>query len=472
MSVSVNNSYTADMRTALSSSLAEALRSGIAMATGNSIIHAYEDPTGLAIGSSMKADLDVLKVVATGIEQSQAMLYMAEGGIKSAHETVTQMNQILARAKLGYMTDELVKDTLSQTYNQLKSEIDRIANSVDFNGQKLLNGTGGKVTAAKAATVNTTSPNYSFNASTSSLKDIILPAGLSAVVNGTGNAVAISLNDAKAITSGISVSTDGAEFSVDTANKKTIITGATIRVSDVTLKDAATPPNTCVGEVVLKNVTLTVAGVPSANGTIAGTVTMNQVAATDVSISVTHPGKITSISGTTGNITPTSTNIQTQDITTTYSSTGGILGTSTFKFVTGIELNKDVIRVSFPDLNIRNIIPSLDVDELTTATQKSLSSLISVKDAEADIPIMAALEKALIVCLDDIGAYQKRFMNLQSQLRSSIEQLDGAQGAIMNADLAVESETYARATVKVNIAIARLNTQNQMLQNLQRIVTG
>ena len=85
---------------------------------------------------------------------------------------------------------------------------------------------------------------------------------------------------------------------------------------------------------------------------------------------------------------------------------------------------------------------------------------------------MAALEKALIVCLDDIGAYQKRFMNLQSQLRSSIEQLDGAQGAIMNADLAVESETYARATVKVNIAIARLNTQNQMLQNLQRIVTG
>lgn len=470
MSVSVNNSYTADMRTALSSSLAEALRSGIAMATGNSIIHAYEDPTGLAIGSSMKADLDVLKVVATGIEQSQAMLYMAEGGIKSAHETVTQMNQILARAKLGYMTDELVKDTLSQTYNQLKSEIDRIANSVDFNGQKLLNGTGGKVTAAKAATVNTTSPNYSFEASTSSLKDIKL-TGLSASING-GAVGAIKLNNDAVITSGISVSTDGAEFSVDTVGKKTTITGATIRVSDVSLSDAATPPNTCVGEVVLKNVTLTVTGVPSANGTISGAVTMNQVAATDVSISVTHPGKITSISGITGNTTPASTNIQTQDITTTYSSTGGILGTSTFKFVTGIELNKDVIRVSFPDLNIRNIIPSLDVNELTTSTQTSLSSLISIKDAESDIPIMAAFEKALIVCLDDIGAYQKRFMNLQSQLRSSIEQLDGAQGAIMNADLAVESETYARATVKVNIAIARLNTQNQMLQNLQRIVTG
>lgn len=470
MSVSVNNSYTADMRTALSSSLAEALRSGIAMATGNSIIHAYEDPTGLAIGSSMKADLDVLKVVATGIEQSQAMLYMAEGGIKSAHETVTQMNQILARAKLGYMTDELVKDTLSQTYNQLKSEIDRIANSVDFNGQKLLNGTGGKVTAAKAANVNTVSPQYDFTASTSLLKDITIPAGLSAVVNGTGAAVAISLNGGKAITSGISVSTDGAEFAVDTVGKKTTITGATIRISDVSVSDATN--NTCVGEVVLKNVTLTVAGTPGANGTISGTVTMNQVAASDVSISVTHPGKITGISGNTGNITPTSTNIQTQDITTTYSSTGGILGTSTFKFVTGIELNKDVIRVSFPDLNLRNIIPSLDVDELTGSTQTSLSSLISVKDAETDIPIMAALEKALIVCLDDIGAYQKRFLNLQSQLRSSIEQLDNAQGAIMNADLAVESEIYARATVKVNIAIARLNTQNQMLQNLQRIVTG
>ena len=74
--------------------------------------------------------------------------------------------------------------------------------------------------------------------------------------------------------------------------------------------------------------------------------------------------------------------------------------------------------------------------------------------------------------MNDVGAYQKRFINITEQLNTSVEKLDVAQGAILNADLPSESEIYAKSSVKVNIAIARLNSQNQMLQNLQKIVTG
>lgn len=158
MSVSVLNSYSVSTRQALSNSLSDAALAATKMATGEGIQHAYEDPTGLAIGSSMKGDLDVLKIVYTGIKQTQSMVYIAEEGMKAIHGTMSKLNQVLAKAKLGYMTDALVQSTLSPTYIQLKEEINRIADSIDFNGQKLLNGTGGKKTAATVSTLGSASP--------------------------------------------------------------------------------------------------------------------------------------------------------------------------------------------------------------------------------------------------------------------------------------------------------------------------
>ena len=160
MSVNINMSLTGPIRQSLSNSLSEASRSGIAMATGDAILHAYQDPTGLAIGSSMKSEYNVLSIITTGMEQSQSMLYIAEAGIKDAYKVVTEMYEILARAKLGYMTDDLIENTLSKTYQQYKDELDRIANSVDFNGQKLLNGTGGTVDLGVKATAGPANYNY------------------------------------------------------------------------------------------------------------------------------------------------------------------------------------------------------------------------------------------------------------------------------------------------------------------------
>ena len=154
----INSVHIGKISNVLSKNVNDSMRSSVAMATGYAILHACEDTTALAIGSSMQGGLNVLNIVEKGIEQSQSMLYIAEAGIKAIHDTVTQMNQISAKAKLGFMNKELIEETLSASFMQLKAEIDRIANSVDFNGQKLLNGTGGTVIAATKATV---SPDFS-----------------------------------------------------------------------------------------------------------------------------------------------------------------------------------------------------------------------------------------------------------------------------------------------------------------------
>ncbi len=487
--VSLNTSYTASTRVALSDNMQEASRAAIAMSTGNAITHAYEDPTGLAIGSSMRAEYDVLSIVATGIEQSKSMLYVAEDGIKSVYNSVTQMNQILARAKLGYMTDELIKNTLAPTYVQLKNEVNRIADAITFNGQNLLNGTGGKVTIATRSTVQAT-PTLGFTSAEVLLPNIKLGAGITASVNG-GAAGAISFNGGNEITSNVQLSGG----TISASSTAVTISGATLTISGVTISDATAAPNTktCTADVKLSNVTITITpdsmtptdGVLS-TATATKTVVTQFDASKELSISNiqgTGSAFIQTITGITGAAyTPTVVNAankvtQVNTVDAYYPLTGGIGGKSTFEFVTGSDLNHSIIDVDFPNVKLSDasgmagLVSTLNTNYFTdTSAPTDLTNLTSRADADTDIPLVAALADQLIIFLDNIGAYQKRFMNIQSQLTTSVEQLDLAQGAILNTDLAKETENFGRASVKVNVAIAMLNNLNESMKQLERLV--
>lgn len=466
------------IRNALAGNMQGAYKAGMAMATGNAILHAYEDPTGLAIGSSMLSTLRVQETVKTGIEQSVAMLYMAEAGLKAAHHTVTQMYQTLAKAKLGYMTDQLVETTLSPEYKQLKAEIDRIADSVDFNGQKLLNGTGG-VKSAGVTTKASTTPNLDFSTARSSITDITLP-DVQAGLNGSAP-VAIKINGGKAIESGITVS--GGNITPDYTTKKLTVSGATITISGVSMENGFT---NFTGDIVMTNAVFTVENNKDLNpvdGAIQGdkAVTFADLQAVGGSMSIVNTGTAIVEQPAPAAYVPTTAakGASVSGVISTYTSSGGQNAISTFKFVTGTSLNKDFIDVAFPNISLETkngilgIIPALNVQDLpTNHTPVGLSNLTTVHDADLDAPLVDALQKELIVLIDAVGAYQKRFLNIQAQLDGAVEELDNAQGAIMNSDLAKESRNYAASSAKVNVAITVLGQQNDLLKNLQRIVAG
>jgi len=464
MSVSVNNSYSADMRTALSQSLAEALRSGTAMATGNAITHAYEDPTGLAIGSSLRSDRDILKIIETSFVQNSAVLDIVEGQIKAMHSVLKQLNEILTRGSGGLMNDEMINKGLSKAYNQCKAEFDRQAESASYAGTQLLNGTGGVITKSVPAQVTTSgyaiTPTTSFNLGTVEALTDLTVGGSTLTISNVGTS---------------SVDLSNATF--DTTGGNSVFKNVTIKLSGSNLSIAGTPAKTGTADVTFSNVTLTFAAAPtvttgSSTGSIpSGAVTVSGLSSSNVVISnaASALGNIGVIGGTpdvkVGNSSVSNLGVS-------FSSSGGKLGTSTFKFVTGINLDKDYVLVSLPDLNLDSMIKSLNVTNLTKPSLNGLTGLVSVDDVHTDIPVIKALEKQIITCMNDVGAYQKRFINITEQLNTSVEKLDVAQGAILNADLPSESEIYAKSSVKTNIAIARLNSQNQMLQSLQRIVTG
>jgi len=466
-------SLTGQIRQSLSNSLSEASRSGIAMATGNAILHAYQDPTGLAIGSSMKSEYNVLSIITTGMEQSQSMLYIAEAGIKDAYKVVTEMYEILARAKLGYMTDDLIEDTLSKTYQQYKDELDRIADSVDFNGQKLLNGTGGTVDLGVKATAGLA--NYDYDKVTLSLdpKGAALADG-TGTINGASGALKFQPNN-MTITGGTLVrgATGGTGGAGATTN--------TLKDAQIEIDVQVTGPKGETGTTTIK-----IQGVEiiftSANGDLSAA-TGPKITIPATSVIQTSPVKgtgstpINSLSvAKTGALTLTG--ITASNVVTTYPISGGRQSSSSFKFVTGTNFNQDLIQTSFPNIKlgtskgITGMIESLNIqDSNSNIVPKNLTNLKNSQDADTDAPIVRALMAKFITCLDDVGASQARFINIINQLQTSCEELDSAQGAILNSDLAKEAENFARASTEVTIAISTLQRQISLLEDLTRIVS-
>lgn len=477
MSVSVLNSYTVSTRQALSNSLEDSALSATKMATGEGIQHAYEDPTGLAIGSSMRGDLDILKIVYTGIKQTQSMLYIAEEGMKAIHGTMSKLNQVLAKAKLGYMTDALVNSTLSPTYQQLKAEINRIADSIDFNGQKLLNATGGKRTAATVSTVG--SATYTFANNSAATLSGVTGFGLTAFVptfTGAATApVAATYPGATYTVSGGTITQNGADV---------MITGATLVIGGVTLTDTALVSGTADLTITGVNITMTT---PTYNAT---TKVLSDSSSVTIDVSTTTTADYSfsnlssTISGWTQGTHTAATAVTTgtatasvSNVARTYALSGGSSATSTFNFVTGSDLNEAIVEVSFPNLRltanngINGLIETINTSEnISSTVPLDLTDLTTINDADTDIPLVQTLADKLIEYIDALGAYQTRLMNIEAQLATSVAQVDLAQGAIMNADLAEQSELFTRSNVKINVAIAVLGQMNASLKALERLV--
>ena len=69
--VSINTSTTPRYTSCSLKKIDDATTAANALATGEKTTKAYQDPTGLAIGSNMRQERNILSVVTTGIEQSR-----------------------------------------------------------------------------------------------------------------------------------------------------------------------------------------------------------------------------------------------------------------------------------------------------------------------------------------------------------------------------------------------------------------
>ena len=120
-----------------SSSLSQAFNRA---STGLRINRASDDAAGLAISERLTANIATAGQVARGISDAFSALDIAQTSISSSSEIATRINQLATQAANGTLSDSQ-RASINEEFQALRSELDRINSSTEFNGQPLLGST-------------------------------------------------------------------------------------------------------------------------------------------------------------------------------------------------------------------------------------------------------------------------------------------------------------------------------------------
>ncbi|MCB9094557.1 MAG: flagellin FliC [Halobacteriovoraceae bacterium] len=113
------------------------------LSSGQRITRSADDAAGLAISENLRAQIRGIRQARRNAEDGISMVQVAEGGMNEVGSMLIRMRELAIQA---------ASDTIGQTertftdleFQALKEEIERLAQSTEFNGYKVLNGTGGE----------------------------------------------------------------------------------------------------------------------------------------------------------------------------------------------------------------------------------------------------------------------------------------------------------------------------------------
>ncbi|MBK8201966.1 MAG: flagellin FliC [Bdellovibrionales bacterium] len=112
------------------------------LSSGFRINQAADDAAGLAISENLRAQIRGLGQANRNAQDGVSLVQIAEGGLNEVSAMMIRLRELAIQAASDTIGD-VERKFLDVEYQQLKSEIQRIAEVTSFNGYDLLNGTGG-----------------------------------------------------------------------------------------------------------------------------------------------------------------------------------------------------------------------------------------------------------------------------------------------------------------------------------------
>jgi flagellin len=112
------------------------------LSSGLRVNSAKDDAAGLAISQLMSAQARSMVVAIRNANDGISMAQTAEGGMVQIGDMLQRMRELAMQSANGTLTDTDRTDTLKKEYDDLVTEIDRIADTTKFNGVELINGSG------------------------------------------------------------------------------------------------------------------------------------------------------------------------------------------------------------------------------------------------------------------------------------------------------------------------------------------
>ncbi|MBC7544431.1 MAG: flagellin [Candidatus Sericytochromatia bacterium] len=130
-------------------------RSLARLSSGMRINRAADDAAGLAISETMKAQIGGLQAANGNAQDAINLIQTAEGGLSATTDMLHRMRELAVQASNDtYTLGDRAK--IQEEIEQLKVELTRSAQTTQYNGRNLLDGSIGRATAAQAATSRVT----------------------------------------------------------------------------------------------------------------------------------------------------------------------------------------------------------------------------------------------------------------------------------------------------------------------------
>tara|TARA_B100001971_G_scaffold213155_1_gene245454 strand:- start:32112 stop:32957 length:846 start_codon:yes stop_codon:yes gene_type:complete len=152
------------------------------LSSGQRINRAGDDAAGLAISENLKAQIRGLGQAERNAQDGISLVQIAEGGLSEVSNILIRLRELAVQAASDTI-GATERKFLNVEFEQLTSEVDRIANSTEFNRVPLLNGTGAVFDIQIGTRNDPLSDRLTFDASSADVNVAALGLNLASVAD-------------------------------------------------------------------------------------------------------------------------------------------------------------------------------------------------------------------------------------------------------------------------------------------------
>ena len=116
------------------------------ISSGIRINKASDDAAGLAISESLRSDIRSLRQAVRNANDGVSLLNVTEGALNESSSILIRLRELASQASTGTV-GSTERQTIQLEFSALRSEVDRIAATTEFNGIKLVDGSLGSAAA-------------------------------------------------------------------------------------------------------------------------------------------------------------------------------------------------------------------------------------------------------------------------------------------------------------------------------------
>ena len=457
------------------------------LSSGSRVVSAKDDAASLAIGSRLNAEVQALKQASVNAGQAVSMLQIADGAMARVNDILVRMKTLSVQAGSGQLSST-ERSILDSEFQALTSEIDRIAQDTEFNGQTLVNGSTSTTTVlngqaagdrifeaadgfagiALDSDVGDAAISVSFNATDNVLTLTNLTTGVSEGVNIGGTAIA--LNEEQSVrfnqigatitlhsafdkttdiapTGAVTEANDGGTGSIDTA---------TITLLNADVADAVETLSSLSASI--DATTANSAGV-SLGAFTANAVDLSTVGTKNLTLSDGTSDIEISFVVTEGYTDGADLTVDVDDLGTLVFGNTAASSTTDFSFKLGTGTSaQDNLDVSVSAVSVAAL----------GLTGTSISGSDGSNADTASAAVSTAID-TLNTSRAGVGASQNRIDFASANLSTAIENAESARSALLDLDVANEISVFTSKQVLLQAGVSMLAQANQLPQNLLRL---